>query len=112
MSAKTYPDFYQLRSINQVPFTAIMRRVGTRPVLLDFLVPGFDLVIWKMRPCVREPEDMELLQAALRTLDYAIETCDPGAMIYEFDGFSFFAFHAKYRDAVLIEMGITEIVPG
>lgn len=111
MSAMTYPDFTNLRQINQVPFAAIMRRVGTRPALLDFLVPGLDLVIWKMRPCVREPVEMELRQAALRALDHAVEEFEPGAMIYEFDGFSFFAFQAKYRDAVLVEMGITEIIP-
>lgn len=111
MSVKTYPDFYHLRQINQVPFAAILQRVGTRPALLDFLVPGLDLVIWKMRPCVREPVDMELRQAALRALDHVVEEFEPGAMIYEFDGFSFFAFRTEYRDAVLVEMGITEILP-
>lgn len=111
MSAKTYPDFCHLQRINQVPFVAIMRRVGTRPALLDFLVPGLDLVIWKMRPCVREPVDMELRQAALRALDHAVEACESGAMIYEFDGFSFFAFRVECRDAVLAEIGITEILP-
>lgn len=112
MSAKAYADFHHLRRIDQVPFAAIMRRVSTRPALLDFLVPGIDLVIWKMRPCVREPVDMELRQSALRVLNHAVEVFEPGAMIYEFDGFSFFAFRVEHRDAVLIEMGITEVLPG
>lgn len=114
MSAKAYADFHHLQRIDQVPFAAIMRRVGTRPALLDFLVPGLDLVIWKMRPCVREPVDMELRQSALRVLDHAVEACgcESGAMIYELDGYSFFAFRVEYRDAVLIEMGITEVLPG
>lgn len=112
MSAKAYADFHHLRRIDQVPFAAIMRRVSTRPALLDFLVPGIDLVIWKMRPCMREPVDMELRQSALRVLDHVVDVCESGAMIYEFDGFSFFAFQSKYRNAVLAEMGITEIMPG
>lgn len=102
--------FDQLHPINQVPFATIMRRVGTRPVLLDFLLPSIDLVIWQMRPCVHAAVDSELRQSVLRALDHAVEACDSGAAIYEFDGFSFFAFRSTERDQVLKEMGITELL--
>lgn len=103
-------EFDQLHPINQVPFAAIMRRAGTCPVLLDFLLPSIDLVIWQMRPCVRAAVDSELRPSALRALDRAVETCDCGAAIYEFDGYSFFAFQSAHRDQVLAEMGITELL--
>jgi len=104
-------DAINFKHINQVPLAALVQRAGTTPILLDCLLPGIDLVIWKMRPCVREPIEMELRQAAIRVLDHAVETEEPGAMIYELDGFSFFAFREDFRDAVLAEMGITKIVP-
>lgn len=103
-------DLNLLHPINKIPFTALMRRAGTRPILLDFLLPGMDLVVWKMRPCVREPVDMELRQSALRVLNCAVESSDSGAAIYEFDGFSLFAFRTEDRDKVLTEMGITELL--
>lgn len=103
-------EFDQLHPINQVPFAAIMRRVGTRPVLLDFLLPSIDLVIWQMPPCVRDAVDIELRQSALRALGQVVEASDSGVAIYEFDGFSFFAFRSVDRDQVLAEMGITELL--
>lgn len=106
-------DLIRTKHIEDVPFAEIMVRAGTKPALFDFLMPGMDLVIWRMRPCLREPVTMELRQSALRALDRAIESwdCGPGAMIYEFDGFSFFAFASVYRDAVLAEMGIRDLMP-
>lgn len=101
------------KHIADVPFAEIMARAGTKPALLDFLMPGMDLLIWRMRPCVREPVTMELRQSALRVLDHAIEgnNAEPGAAIYEFDGFSFFAFASAHRERVLAEMGIRELMP-
>lgn len=105
-------DLKTIKPINEVPFTALMRRMGTRPALLTFLMPDMDLVIWQMRPCVQDACDMELRQSALRALDHAIEDqSGPGAAIYEFDGFSFFAFRSVYRDEVLTELGITDLLP-
>lgn len=104
-------DCGQLQHITQVPFAALMRRVGTRPVLLDCLLPGMDLVIWQMRACVREAVDVELRQAALRALEYSVEAPEAGATIYESDGFSFFAFRMRDRTKVLAEMGVEEIQP-
>lgn len=102
-----------LRRIEDIPFAGIMFKSDPRPVLFDFLVPGMDLVIWKMRPCVREPVTMELRQAALRALDRAVENADnvSGAAIYEFDGYSFFAYRTVYRQQVMAEMGVRELVP-
>ena len=99
-----------LQRIEDVPFAAIMRRSGTTPVLLDFLLPDMDIVIWQLRPCVRQATNMELRQATLRALDYAIEHADrPGTAIYEFDGFSLFAFRRVDRAEILAQMDITKI---
>ncbi len=56
---------------------------------------------------------MELRQSVPRVLDLAIEgrNAEPGVAIYEFDGFSFFAFTSAHRERVLAEMGIRELIP-
>jgi len=101
-------NFSHLQRIEDVPFAAIMRCSGTSPVLLDFLMPDIDVVIW--RPCVRQAADIELRQATLRVLDHAIEHADrPGATIYELDGFSIFAFRRADREEILAQMKIEAI---
>ena len=85
-------DFGQFKHINEAPFAAIMQRVGTHPALLDFLVPGIDMVIWQMRRCLHDAVDTELRQSALRALDRSVEASGDGAEICEFDYFSFIAF--------------------
>lgn len=106
-------DLKSIKSIKDIPFGGILWDADPHPVLFDDLVPGMDLVIWKMRPCVHEAVTMELRQAALRTLDRAVENKDgtPGTAIYEFDGYSFFAFQTAYRHQVLAEMGIKDLAP-
>lgn len=104
-------DLKSIKCIEDIPFAGIMWQTDTCPVLFDFLVQGMDLVIWKMRPSVREPKTTELRQAALRTLGSAIENqgIEPGVAIYELDGYSFFAFPSSRREQVMAEMGILEV---
>lgn len=104
-------DFNDLRPIGELRFAAIMRHAGSQPVMFSCLLPGIDLVIWQIRPCVRDPQDAELKRAALKTLDHAVESDTAGAVIYDLDGFSFFAFRVEYREAVMKEMGIETLEP-
>ncbi len=104
-------DLKALNPVDCVPFAAIMLRSGTTPVLMDFLVPGMDLVIWQLRPCVRQSVDAELRHCVLRVLDHAVDNVECGASVVDIDGFTFFAFRSAHRAQILAEMRISEVVP-
>ena len=72
--------------ISQVPLVSLIQNSGATPILLSCLLPGIELVIWKMRRLSREPQETEFRQAALKTLDLAIDIAEPGAIIHELDG--------------------------
>lgn len=104
-------DFNDLRPIGELRLAAIMRHAGAQPVMFSCLLPGIDLIIWQKRPNVRDSQDEELMRAALKALDHAVEFTAPGAVVYDLDGYSFFAFRVEYREEIMLEMGLDTLEP-
>lgn len=105
-------DWQSVRRIEEIPFGGILWDAGQRPVLFDSLVPGIDLLIWNTpQPGVLEASIPELREAMLLALAVAIENVGtPGAAVYEFEGYTMFAFETADREKVLAEMGV-QVVP-
>ncbi len=105
-------DLQGVRRIEDIPFAGILWDAGRQPVIFDSIVPGLDLMIWNTpEPGVPDATTADIREAVLLALAHAIENAGTaGAAVYEFEGYTMFAFETADRDRVLAQMSVEPLL--
>ncbi len=105
-------DLQGVRRIEDIPFAGILWDADRRPVVFDSIVPGLDLMIWNTpQPGVPDATSAEIREAVLLALAHAIENAGTaGAAVYEFAGYTMFAFATADRDRMIAQMSVKPLL--
>lgn len=99
----------------EVPFIAMLNDIAPQPLMLSAILPGMDLVILRGQPTEGTPlvTDDDIRTEAFRAMEIAVEESEKeaGAGIKSIDCYHLFAFLSEWRDAVLQQMGVGQLIP-